>query len=93
MIPVLPVAEVRAAIAAEDWDVASALLNDHGNAVLHALASVDFSRTPHAPWQELLDAQQALTDEIRQVRDEVMRAIGKLGQDQRGARAWQQALA
>ena len=62
MIPVLPVAEVRAAIAAEDWDLASALLNDHGNAVLHALASVDFSRTPHAPWQELLDAQQALTD-------------------------------
>ena len=93
MIPVLPVSEVRAAIAAEDWDLASTLLNDHGNAVLHALASVDLGSTPHAPWQELLDAQQALTDEIRQARDEVMRAIGKLGQDQRGARAWQQALA
>lgn len=93
MIPVLPVAGVRAAIAAEDWDLASALLRDHGDAVVQALASVDFSREPHAPWQDLLDAQQALTEEIRQARDEVMRTIDKLGQDQRGARAWAQALA
>ncbi|MGY1407992.1 hypothetical protein ACW5EG_00205 [Luteimonas sp. A611] len=93
MTPVLPVVEVRAAIAAEDWTLATALLQAHGAAVAAALATVDFNKTPHAPWLELLDAQQALTDEIRQARDEVMRAIGKLGQDQRGARAWQQALA
>lgn len=93
MIPALPVAEVRAAIAAEDWDLASALLRDHGEAVVRVAASVDFSSTPHAPWLELLDAQQALTEEIRQARDEVVRAMDKLGQDQRGARAWAQALA
>jgi len=93
MIPVLPVAEVRAAIAAEDWALATALLQAHGAAVAEALAAVDFSTTPREPWLELLDAQQALTQEIHHARDEVVRALDKLGQDQRGARAWQQALA
>ncbi|WP_298576821.1 hypothetical protein [uncultured Luteimonas sp.] len=93
MIPVLPAAEVRAAIAVEDWDRAASLLQDHGEAVAAALATVDFERTPRQAWVELLDAQHALTEEIRLARDEVMRAIDKLGQDQRGARAWAQALA
>ena len=93
MIPVLPAAEVRAAIAGEDWDRASALLDAHGQAVAQALTKVDFSKTPHAPWLELLDAQHALTEEIRAARDDVARALDKLNSDQRGARAWQQALA
>lgn len=93
MIPVLPAVEVRAAIADEDWDRATALLQAHGEAVAAALADVDFARTPHAPWLELLDAQRALTEEIRAARDDVARALDKLNSDQRGARAWQQALA
>ena len=36
MIPVLPAAEVRAAIAVEDWDRAASLLQDHGEAVAAA---------------------------------------------------------
>lgn len=93
MIPVLPASEVRAAIAAEDWDRATALLHAHGQAVVEALSGVDFERTPHAPWLELLEAQRALTEEIQAARDEVGRALDKLSRDQRGARAWQQALA
>ncbi len=93
MIPVLPSAQVRAAMAAEDWDRAMALLQAHGEAVAAALESIDFSTAPHAPWLALLEEQQALTDEIRQARDEVERVLGKLASDQRGARAWSQALA
>ena len=93
MIPTLPAAEVRAAIAAEDWDRATALLQAHGEAVAEALRRTDLSRTPHAPSLALLDAQRALTAELQAARDEVGRALGKLSRDQRGARAWQQALA
>ncbi|MGJ4730676.1 hypothetical protein [Luteimonas sp. SDU101] len=93
MIPVLPAAEVRAAIAAEDWDRATGLLQAHGQAVAGALSGADFESTPHAPWLELLEAQRALTEEIQAARDEVARALDKLSCNQRGARAWQQALA
>ncbi|WP_238346124.1 hypothetical protein [Luteimonas saliphila] len=93
VIPVLPVDEVRAAIAADAWDRANALLQAHDRAVVAAVAGVDFSTQPQAPWRALLAAQQALADEVRAARDEVGRSLDKLHQDQRGARAWRQALA
>ncbi|MDH5834956.1 hypothetical protein [Luteimonas kalidii] len=93
MIPVLPVDEVRAAIAADAWDHATALLQAHDRAVIAAVSTVDFSTQPQAPWRALLAAQQALAAEIQAARDEVGRALDRLGHDQRGARAWLRELA
>lgn len=93
MIPLLPADEVRAAISAEDWELASGLLQAHDGRVVAALSGVDFTTEPRAPWVDLLAAQRALAAELLAARDEVARALGKLGQDQRGARAWQRALA
>lgn len=93
MIPVLPADQVRAAIAADDWALAGALLRDHDAAVAAACADPEFARIPREALQALLDAQRALANEIRAARDEAARALDKLGQDQRGARAWAQALA
>ncbi|MDH5831388.1 hypothetical protein QFW80_12780 [Luteimonas sp. M1R5S18] len=93
MIPVLPVDEVRAAIAADAFDRATALLQAHDQAVVAAVSAVDFSTQPQAPWRALLQAQQALAAEIQSARDAVGRALDKLGHDQRGARAWLRELA
>lgn len=93
MIPALPAAQVRAAIAAEDWDLAGTLLDGHGAAVTAACATFGVGHVPREAWLELLDAQGALAEEIRSARDEAVRALDKLGQDQRGARAWLKALA
>ena len=93
MMPVLPGGQIRAAIAAEDWDLASELLEVHERALAHALAAVDPATEPQAPWRELLAAQRALVAELLAARDDAARALDKLGQDQRAARAWQRALA
>jgi len=93
MIPALPTAQVRAAIAADDWALAGTLLAEHDAAVAAACAGPGFEQAPREAWQDLLDAQRALAGEIRTGRDEAARALDKLGQDKRGARAWQQALA
>ncbi len=93
MIPALPATGVRAAIDAGDWDLADTLLREHHAAVIAACAAPDFATAPRGPWLELADAQRALADEIRIARDAAGRALDKLGQDKRGARAWQQALA
>src|SRR5690606_24000890 len=93
VIPVLPVDGIRAAIAADAWDRATALLRADDRAVVAAVSAVDFSTRPQAPWRTLLDAQQALAAEVQAARDEVGRSLNKLGQDQRGARAWLRELA
>lgn len=93
MIPVLPADQVRAAIAADDWELAGSLLREHDAAVAAACAAPEFAQAPREALQALLEAQRALADEIRAARDEAARALDKLGQDQRGARAWAQALA
>jgi hypothetical protein len=95
MTPALPLDAVRAAIAAEDWTAAGGLLQAHAGAVLAAFPrdARAFDDASTAPWRELLARQQALAGELRQARDEAGRALAKLGQDQRGARAWARALA
>lgn len=93
MIPVLPGDRIRAAIAAEDWALATDLLQAHERRVAGALAAVDARSEPSAPWRELLAAQNLLVEELAAARSGVARALEKLGQDQRGARAWRRALA
>lgn len=93
MTPALPVDAVRAAIGGEDWTCAAELLHAHGQAVLAAFPRQAATDASAAPWRELLAQQQALAEEIRQARDAAGQALAKLGQDQRGARAWARALA
>jgi len=91
-IPVLPTAQVRAAIESDDWAHATELLAEHQRALVSALAKTDLARESIAPWRELLLEQHALQDEVRLARDQAAQALEKLGRDHRGARAWQQAL-
>lgn len=94
MTPALPVDAVRAAIAAEDWTCAAGLLHTHAQTVVAAFPrGAAATGASAAPWRELLAQQQALAEEIRKARDEAGQALAKLGQDQRGARAWARALA
>ena len=94
MTPALPVDAVGAAIAAEDWTCAAGLLQAYAQAVVAAFPrEAAATEASAAPWRELLAQQQALSEEIRQARDEAGQALAKLGQDHRGARAWARALA
>ena len=93
MVPVLPTTQVRDAIAADDWTLASCLLGQHQQALAAALAKIDLATESLAPWRELLLAQRTLQDEIREARDRAAQALAKLGHDQRGARAWLRELA
>jgi hypothetical protein len=56
------------------------------------LSTIDLDTAPREPWMALLNAQRALAEEIRIARDQAASALAKLGQDQRGARAWHKAL-
>lgn len=93
MVPSLPAAEVRAAIEAHDWPLATDLLGEHQRALTQALAAIDLASTPREPWLDLLIAQRALLEELRLARDGVEASLARLNQDHRGARAWLRELA
>ncbi len=93
MPPNLPSAQIRAAIEASDWPQATALLAEHQRALAEALAQVDLAATPREPWLDLLLAQRALLEEMREARDQVEGSLARLNQDHRGARAWLRELA
>lgn len=93
MPPALPTVELRAAIAVEDWPLATRLLEAHRRTLADALAQVDFSRESTAPWHELLATQRTLRDELVQARERAACALAKLDQDLRGSRAWLRELA
>lgn len=93
MVPSLPAAQVRAAIDASDWPLATALLGEHQRALIQALAGVDLAAGPREPWLDLLLAQRALLEELRVARDRVEASLTRLNQDYRGARGWLRELA
>ncbi|HEY5612811.1 MAG TPA: hypothetical protein VIK70_04380 [Lysobacter sp.] len=93
MVPGLPVAEIRAAIEASDWPLATGLLGEHQRALTKALAAMDLASMPREPWLDLLLAQRALLGELRIARDQVEGSLTRLNQDHRGARAWLRELA
>ena len=92
-VPQLPTAEIRAAIEASDWPLATDLLGEHQRALTGALAGVDLAATAREPWLDLLIAQRALLEELRVARDAVEASLTRLNQDHRGARAWLRELA
>lgn len=93
MIPTLPMMEIRDAIASSDWPRASALLDQHQQALDQALDGVDLATTERAPWMDLLLAQRELLEEMRVARDAASAALAQLAQDHRGARGWLRELA
>lgn len=88
MIPQLPLAAIRAAVAGDDWPRAEGLLAAHEQAVREALAPDGAVAADPAGWAALLQAQCALAAELRQRRDESARRLAEAGQGRRGALAY-----
>ncbi len=93
MVPELPTAGIRSAIAACDWPRAIELIAVHQRELMVALGSVDRATMDQAPWIDLLLAQRALLAEVRVARNQAADALAQLSEDHRGARAWLRELA
>ncbi len=89
-VPVLPVADLRAAIEAGDFSAADHLIAAHHRALVAALATTDLSAGAHPAWDDLLHTQRAMLAELRSARDDSAREMARLGNDHRGARAYLQ---
>ncbi len=87
-VPPLPEAQVRAALHAEQWDDAFALLAEHERALHEALDDVDLATLSAAPWRELLQQQSALLADLTVVRDETAATLARMGRERRGALAY-----
>ena len=91
--PVLPVDDVRAAIAADDWALADTLLARHHEQLAAIVLQFTSPLRNDSLWLDLLRQQNALLDELREARDGVETAIARLHADRRGANAWLRELA
>jgi len=87
-VPTLPEAEVRAAMNAQQWEVAFGLLAEHDRALRDALGSADLSQASAAPWRDLLAQQNALLDDLIVLRDETAAILARMGRERRGALAY-----
>jgi len=87
-VPALPEAQVRAAMHAQQWELAIALLADHDLALRDALGSADLSQISAEPWRELLAQQNALLADLVVMRDETAAILARMGRERRGALAY-----
>ena len=89
MIPALPVAGIRQAVASGDYDEAHALLVRH-EAELRAACTPESLAEARCreSWLALLAAQRDLVEELRAARDEAGRALDRLGRERRGVSAY-----
>ena len=92
-VPVLPVDEIRRAIAAHDWEQATAQMAMHQQELAAAMRQVDWSSVDRGPWMDLLVAQRGLMSELEGERAQVAEALARLNEGHRGARAWLRELA
>jgi len=88
VVPALPEAQVRAAMHAQQWDVAIELLADHDRVLRSALDCVDLSQISAEPWRELLAQQNALLGDLVVMRDETAAILARMGRERRGALAY-----
>jgi hypothetical protein len=87
----LPVAEIRACIAANDFDGANALLAQHEARLRGTFENgSDAEKGCRDSWLELLAAQRGLIEELRNARDEAARALERMGRDRRAVSAYLQ---
>lgn len=87
-VPALPEAQVRAAMHAQQWEHAIALLAEHDRVLREALGSVDFSQRSAEPWRDLLAQQNALLGDLVVMRDETAAILARMGRERRGALAY-----
>lgn len=87
MIPTLPVAEVRQALDAGEWDTATGLLATHETALRAALVE-EGDQARSEPLLALLHAQRAFIEELKAARDEAAVSLQQLGRDRRGVQAY-----
>lgn len=93
MVPVLPSNKVRAAIEADDWSSAEALLAQHQEQLVVAVREAGSPLPADGPWLDLLREQNLLLAHLRSARDAAADALARLGADRRGAHAWLRELA
>lgn len=91
MIPLLPIATVRQALDAGDFDRASALLAEHERQVRAAVASAPPDAGSHANWLALLQAQRELVSDLQAARSHAGSALQRLRDSHRGAAAYRTA--
>lgn len=90
-VPGLPVAAIRACIAASDFDGANALLAEHETQLRAAFENgSDAEKSCRQAWLDLLAAQRSLIEELRNARDEAARALDRMGRDRRAVNAYLQ---
>jgi len=87
-VPALPEAQVRAAMHAQQWDVAVELLADHDRVLRAALDGIDLSQVSAEPWRELLAQQNVLLGDLVVMRDETAAILARMGRERRGALAY-----
>jgi hypothetical protein len=90
MMPTLPEAEIRAAVAAGDWSRAMALLTEHERELLIALPQASGKIDSVAPWMALLRAQRTLLAELERARAAAGAALQRMRSEQRGVHAYRQ---
>ena len=91
MIPVLPIATVRQALDAGEWDRASALLAEHEREVRAAVAGAPPDAASRANWLSLLQAQRELVNDLQKARSHAGSALQRLRDSHRGAAAYKAA--
>lgn len=93
--PALPVDALREALGRADVEAAVALVDAHDRAVRQAWTAADVAlldpRQVQA-WMNLMEAQQAMLEELGQRRDYVADQLTQLQRHQRGASAYLQAM-
>ncbi|TZF87309.1 hypothetical protein [Cognatilysobacter lacus] len=86
---ILPVAAIRACIAANDFEGASALLEAHDAWLRGAFEGGSApEQGRREAWLELLAAQRGMIEELRVARDEAARALDRMGRDRRAMSAY-----
>ncbi|NUS38728.1 MAG: hypothetical protein HOQ02_06850 [Lysobacter sp.] len=84
VLPVLPAADIRGAVAAGDWTRASALVAGHDAQVRAAFVDPPPAESL-AAWRDLLVEQQQLMLELQRQRDAAGEALARLQRERRAA--------
>ena len=93
MVPQLPTALIRDAIAQDRLDDASELIGEHAREVQQAIVDGRLDASRREAWQELLDQQRVLLTELQQARDASSEALKRMRGQRRGSDAYLRAAA
>lgn len=91
MVPQLPTALIRDAIAQDRLDDASELIGEHARQVQRAITDGQLDASRREAWQELLDQQRLLLTELQRARDESSEALKRMRGQRRGSDAYRRA--